>query len=967
MENDAENCFQLDRDFDKCLADMKPYVLKLPHKSERQKCAVWIQKLCEPVGSGTIDRRTRNQHTQLMLKMLKKGSLHSPFDQKPDDGPLKPLPSYMVEGLPNWVEDQLGNTAGSSVIAGYLRNPAATSTWVSSLGELTDRPHSSLDKLMEKDPLLSSIRSFDHKGYSADDINVEVKWDPSRHHKQCSTSEDTERRHLPEVKSKELRDEVRLKESTNDMEWSRPLTSILTSSYSLPKGLTFCDDSSYIKPGDRETEVRIKMVEAKFQKEKLKLQQKHDVDVQKILNRKNNEIEDMKGHYKAKSKEMEETIGKLERKVQTLMKETEFIKQTKDKQISELRKITDESNEARRNDFDKRLHDAMAEFEQVKFELQKQHTQNIQEILDDTNNRLQHMEAEYSQQTTASTNLIKKLESRVQQLMNEVDFTLSQRSEVEKEKNEALAKCDKLATAHERLKEKLCQLEREQQMNLENHKLEILGLKSKAEAGIEHMLHEHTFAASKAANTISELEENIDHLKKSLKDAESNWHQQIKELEETHQRSKTHLENIHEKQISKMKKEMEKIDENWTSKVTKLEQQIREKEGAISKLKEQNQQHSLQAKKALEEFKAQVETNQKRIYEEMKQQMHQVVADLTKSKQAREKQSKEFSRHLDEERCRHQSEISETRMAFEAEKTKMLRDFHMQKEYILKEHEHDIEHLKELQETEIHKLETRIQEKQDKFDKSSAENEQLIRELREELVQANQLRKQQLVELGLLREEEKQKIHRDHEAELVRLKAVYEQQKLQQSKAHSAEMEAVLEKTNDQLRNIDREYAEQCSKSKESISELQSVITQMKLDIKRLHDNSEEKLAELQQNFEQEKESLHKQYSQTISKATKELESQRSKTRNAERRLQKLESEQEEMVTQLKLQFEEKVRGLLPVNLKQDLEETIASLKSQIFSLQKKSELLQGELDDRCKDSINSLSSNASLTIKSSV
>lgn len=41
--------------------------------------------------------------------------------------------------------------------------------------------------------------------------------------------------------------------------------------------------------------------------------------------------------------------------VQTLMKETEFIKQTKDKQISEMRKITDESNEARRNDFDKRV------------------------------------------------------------------------------------------------------------------------------------------------------------------------------------------------------------------------------------------------------------------------------------------------------------------------------------------------------------------------------------------------------------------------------------------------------------------------------------------------------------------------------------------------------------------------------------------------------------------------------------
>ena len=45
--------------------------------------------------------------------------------------------------------------------------------------------------------------------------------------------------------------------------------------------------------------------------------------------------------------------------------------------------------------------------------------------------------------------------------------------------------------------------------------------------------------------------------------------------------------------------------------------------------------------------------------------------------------------------------------------------------------------------------------------------ERQIQELREEVVQANQLRKQQLVELGLLREEEKQKMQRDHEAEVI--------------------------------------------------------------------------------------------------------------------------------------------------------------------------------------------------------
>ena len=48
-----------------------------------------------------------------------------------------------------------------------------------------------------------------------------------------------------------------------------------------------------------------------------------------------------------------------------------------------------------------------------------------------------------------------------------------------------------------------------------------------------------------------------------------------------------------------------------------------------------------------------------------------------------------------------------------------------------------------------------------------AELEQTVHALREDLVQANQLRKQQLLELGLLREEEKQKMLRDHENQVM--------------------------------------------------------------------------------------------------------------------------------------------------------------------------------------------------------
>ena len=44
------------------------------------------------------------------------------------------------------------------------------------------------------------------------------------------------------------------------------------------------------------------------------------------------------------------------------------------------------------------LHDAIADFEQEKFDMQKQHTRAIQDILDDTNGRLLKMEEDYSTQ-----------------------------------------------------------------------------------------------------------------------------------------------------------------------------------------------------------------------------------------------------------------------------------------------------------------------------------------------------------------------------------------------------------------------------------------------------------------------------------------------------------------------------------------------------------------------------------------
>lgn len=48
------------------------------------------------------------------------------------------------------------------------------------------------------------------------------------------------------------------------------------------------------------------------------------------------------------------------------------------------------------------LHNAVAEMEREKFDLQKRHTESIQELLEDTNARLRRMEGEYTAQTQAT-------------------------------------------------------------------------------------------------------------------------------------------------------------------------------------------------------------------------------------------------------------------------------------------------------------------------------------------------------------------------------------------------------------------------------------------------------------------------------------------------------------------------------------------------------------------------------------
>jgi hypothetical protein len=128
-------------------------------------------------------------------------------------------------------------------------------------------------------------------------------------------------------------------------------------------------------------EVKIRKLEAKFHEEKLTLQQKHDINVQKIIDRKNTEIEELKSHFRKKTKEAEETMNKLERRgmsrllidyqcrsirlrcrrfqVQVSQKDLAVAKEEHEKVLFQTKKSLDDQLDRKQGDYEKKLNDTL--------------------------------------------------------------------------------------------------------------------------------------------------------------------------------------------------------------------------------------------------------------------------------------------------------------------------------------------------------------------------------------------------------------------------------------------------------------------------------------------------------------------------------------------------------------------------------------------------------------------------------
>nr|XP_027802074.1 centrosomal protein of 112 kDa isoform X1 [Marmota flaviventris] len=151
-------------------------------------------------------------------------------------------------------------------------------------------------------------------------------------------------------------------------------------------------------------------------------------------------------------------------------------------------------------------------------------------------------------------------------------------------------------------------------------------------------------------------------------------------------------------------------------------------------------------------------------------------------------------------------------------------------------------------------------------------------------------------------------------------------------------------KANSRLKQIEKEYTQKLAKSSQIIAELQTTISSLKEESSRQQLAAERRLQDVVQKFEDEKQQLIRDNDRAIKVLQEELENRSNQVRCAEKKLQHRELESQEQITYIRQEYETKFKGLMPASLRQELEDTISSLKSQVNFLQKRASILQEEL-----------------------
>ena len=140
---------------------------------------------------------------------------------------------------------------------------------------------------------------------------------------------------------------------------------------------------------------------------------------------------------------------------------------------------------------------------------------------------------------------------------------------------------------------------------------------------------------------------------------------------------------------------------------------------------------------------------------------------------------------------------------------------------------------------------------------------------------------------------------------------------------------------------IESEWRAKLKYAEENNAQLQTEIETWRNEAFREQQEHETKIEQLMKRKNAELTKMRNEHTQKVNNIINDLESTQFKVKSLEKRLIERESHYEHEMNQLVLTHNAKMKSMLPASVRQELEATIESLKSQVHSLQQTVLILQ--------------------------
>ncbi|KAF5399199.1 hypothetical protein PHET_07716 [Paragonimus heterotremus] len=688
---------------------------------------------------------------------------------------------------------------------------------------------------------------------------------------------------------------------------------------------------------NHELQQQAQMTEAKFYDQLVEVRRENELELAKVVTRKNAELAAAQQAAEAKHQELRQAVDRLEEQLAAAVSNAEQIRRQSEEQTKELQTAMARQLEDLAQQSAERHEQLIVEHEKELQRLRAAHEQECQNLA----KQIKHT-SEVQSELDEKVRHCNQLESQNREMFEAKNKAIEQQELAEKELNKQAEHIQHIQTELQTAMVRLKELDEQHAQTLKDHSETVTRLRTDCANQLAHSALEY-------ANKISQLHANIEH-------ARSEFTDKLKEAEERHSnmlsmkekfaleegrkqateenrleicRLKNRLEDMEQSQETMRKTYQLELDKA-RNRCAVAEVILEQKELAFSDTTDQLQKRIclLESKYSAQLNTVDTQTTEPYQSEMLIERVSQGVA--TQMVRWQEQSVKKLLEKVIEE------EHGRLKCAFE-EKEKQLTEKHMRESAQLSA-DHAVQYgdLKRREELVRHRL---------------AELEFELGEAKRHLTKECDVRRQQLTEISVAREKERQEWFHAQERKLSELEQCHQETIQQLRQEHADEIQKIVE---GRLGEIEKMYKEQLKQLHMKLNDSHKRITQLDCELKATCLDKDRIRDTLTGAHQMEMAQLRENHQQATWTLKEKMARERSRARLAEAALK-----QREIVwTELSARFQEMQKQqqnavLMPAEVEDHLQATIESLRVQVNLLQKRIALLtendyKPQLDSTC-------------------